>query len=365
MHDALERSTGLRDSGEALPGHGGVAEIAAGCPPSVAPDASDDDLMRALSAGQQDAIGPLYRRYAPLIFSLAAQSLGRAAAEEIVQEVFLTVWRKADTFDPARGTFRGWVLQTAHYRIINELRQRSRRPQLQPDPEGEHLAGLQDSAPEPPDIVWSEYRRDTVRSAMETLPAPQRQALGLAFFEDLTHEQVASVLELPLGTAKTRIRSGLQKLRVALAPMIAAVVVGSLALLGVRYQAERAALQLDERALTLVTSSETESRRLEAAPGVPEATHATYRGQPGMDIIVMTFTNFVPAPSGRVYQVWARRESQWTSLGTVQPDKRGSARLIVEGQGLGAPPDSLQVTLETAGVSSAPTGPVIVAWPAE
>jgi RNA polymerase sigma-70 factor, ECF subfamily len=73
---------------------------------AVGPDASDEDLMRALAAGQQEALGPLYSRYAPLVFNLAAQSLGRPAAEEVVQEVFLAVWRKADTFNPERGTFR-------------------------------------------------------------------------------------------------------------------------------------------------------------------------------------------------------------------------------------------------------------------
>src|SRR5512138_296318 len=84
--------------------------------------------MEQLRAGQQDALASLYSRYAPLIFNLAAQSLDRAAAEDIVQEVFLTVWRRADTFDAERGTFRSWVLQIAHHRIVNEFRRRSRRP---------------------------------------------------------------------------------------------------------------------------------------------------------------------------------------------------------------------------------------------
>jgi RNA polymerase sigma-70 factor (ECF subfamily) len=147
----------------------------------VGTDASDEALMGALAGGQDAALGPLYGRYAPLVFSLATQSVGRTVAEEIVQEVFLAVWRKADTFDPARGTFRAWLLQSAHYRILNELRRRERRPRLAPDPDGLQLAALPDLEPEPPEAVWSEYRRDAVRAAMAKLPPPQRQALGLAF----------------------------------------------------------------------------------------------------------------------------------------------------------------------------------------
>src|SRR4051812_21201487 len=79
-------------------------------------DPSDEELMSLLAAGRRDAIGPLHGRYAPLIFDLAARSIGRAAAEEIVQDVFVAVWRKASTFDPARGSFRSWALRIAHLR---------------------------------------------------------------------------------------------------------------------------------------------------------------------------------------------------------------------------------------------------------
>src|SRR5712692_4679742 len=232
----VQRYNGHRAGTEAVAARGVEAEDVGGAHPKpTGQDASDEELMLALAAGQEDALGPLYRRYGPLIFSLAAQSLGHAAAEEIVQEVFLAVWRKADSFDPERGTFRSWVLQNAHFRILNELRQRGRRPRVERDPDGLQLAGLPADDPEPPEVVWSEYRRHAVRTAMEELPPAQRQALGLAFFEDLTHEQVAGVLHLPLGTAKTRIRAGLQKLRVSLGPVMAAALVGSLALLGLRY----------------------------------------------------------------------------------------------------------------------------------
>src|SRR5919198_4146489 len=102
----------------------------------VADEVSDADLVRQLASGRQEALGPLYARYAPLVFGVAAQSLDPAAAEEIVQDVFLAVWRKAADFDPQQGAFRGWLLQLAHWRVLNELRRRSRRPQLEPDDDG-------------------------------------------------------------------------------------------------------------------------------------------------------------------------------------------------------------------------------------
>src|SRR5438876_264845 len=93
-----------------------------------APQPSDEELIGRLAAGDHAALGPLYARHAGWLFGLAARTIDRAAAEEIVQDVFLTVWRKADTFDPARGTFRAWVHRVTQLRVINELRQRSRRP---------------------------------------------------------------------------------------------------------------------------------------------------------------------------------------------------------------------------------------------
>jgi len=327
-------------------------------------DTSDEELMQQLAAGQQEALGPLYSRYARLIFHLAARTLDRPAAEDIVQEVFLAVWRRADTFDPGKGAFRPWVLQISHYRILNALRQRSRQPQLEPDPDGLHAADLPDESPEPAEIVWREYRRSALQAAFAELPPPQRHALGLAFFEDLTHEQVASVLNLPLGTAKTRIRTGLQTLRGKLAPQLAALaLVGLLAFLGISYYAEQVAWQRDERALELITNSETVNLRLAPAPGVPLETHARYRGRAGAKTVVLTFSHFPLAPAGHTYQAWVRHQGTWASLGTAQPDPMGNARLIAEGPTLVVLPEAIQVTQEPVGGSTVPSGPVVVVWP--
>lgn len=318
--------------------------------------------MSQVADGSAEALGLLHRRFARLIFGLAVQSLDRAAAEDLVQEVFLAVWRNARRFEPERGTVRAWVLQITHFRVLNELRRRSRQPEVVPDPEGVVLASLPASIPGPAEVTWEQHRRAVLTSALDELPPPQREALSLAFLDDLTHEQVAAELGLPLGTAKTRIRAGLQKLRATLGPQWATLAaICLLAALGIRYRSEHETLARYDRALSLVTASDSVNRRLAPVPGTPEATHARYRGRPGAGIAVVTFSAFPPAPAGQIYQAWAQHGATWTSLGIMVPDA-GGGRLIAESPALAALPDALEVTLEPRTGSAAPSGPVVVAW---
>jgi RNA polymerase sigma factor (sigma-70 family) len=189
--------------------------------PMPSPQAnSDDELMRQLAAGRQESLGRLHRRYAPLVFITAAHSLDRGAAEEVVQDVFVAVWRNAAVFTPKRGAFRPWLLQIAHFRILNELRRRRRRPRLLPDADDLFLASLPDVGPEPEELAWRESLRPVMRSACQGLPPSQRQAVDLAFFQGLSHQEVAAELRVPLGTVKTRIRTGLRTLRGKLATKV-------------------------------------------------------------------------------------------------------------------------------------------------
>jgi RNA polymerase sigma-70 factor, ECF subfamily len=182
--------------------------------PMTSPQApSDEELMRQLAAGREEPLGRLYRRYASLVFSIAARSLDRSTAEEIVQDVFLAVWRNAAVFTPERGAFRPWVLQIAHFRILNERRRSRRRPISQPDFDDRLLASLSDDGPEPEELAWRASLRTGMQSACKELPRPLRQAVDLAFFKGLSHHEAAAELRVPLGTVKTRIRTGLRKLR--------------------------------------------------------------------------------------------------------------------------------------------------------
>jgi RNA polymerase sigma-70 factor, ECF subfamily len=337
---------------------------------STTGDRDDEELMGELAAGRREALGPLHGRYASLVFGLAARSLDRATAEEITQEVFLTVWQKAATFDAARGTFRAWVSQITHTRVVNELRRRGRRPRATSDADGAESENLADSEPGPAESVWREHRRAAVREAVEALPPPQREALSLAFLEDLTNEQVAAFLDLPLGTAKSRIRSGLKTLRVRLAPLVAVGVIAAslFTAFGLRERAQQLALRRQGRALSLVTNSEVVPKRLGAALGIDPAAHGNYRGRPGFDLAVLTLSHLAPAPEGSEYRAWASHQGRWTLLGRAQIDKDGRGLIIAEGPELATPLDQLQVTLEPVGnradAGAAPTGPPIVRWPA-
>src|SRR5439155_698828 len=110
--------------------------------PSTQNAPRDEELMRQVAAGSAEALGLLHRRFARPIFALAVQTLDRAAAEDLVQDVLLAVWRNAGRFAPERGTVRAWILQIAHFRVLNELRRRSRQPEIVPDPEGLVLEGI-------------------------------------------------------------------------------------------------------------------------------------------------------------------------------------------------------------------------------
>ena len=324
----------------------------------------DEELMLQVANGSAEALRLLHARFARPILRLAAHTLDRAAAEDVVQDVFVAVWRNARRFDPERGSVRAWILQIAHFRLLNELRRRSRQPQVVPDPDGLVLDAVPTGDPGPAEAAADRHRRDVLRSALDQLPPPQRDAVGLAFLDDLTHEEVAAELGLPLGTAKTRIRAGLQKLRAALEGRWAALgALCLLAALGVRWAAERATLARYDRALSMVTSSDSVNVRLAPVRGMPDETHARYRGRPGAAIAVLTCSSFRPAGRGRAYQAWVRHGTTWTSLGTVEPDATGSARLIAESPALRALPDGVEITLEPRAGSTAPTGPVIVAWP--
>ncbi len=144
------------------------------------PEGSDEELLLALASGDDRALGPLYRRYVPMVFRIAAQSLGRDSAEDIVQEVFASVWKNAATFDPERGPVRPWILQIARSRVLNELRRRSRKPESDEERDASELQELPDGTKSPDQAVWEEYRRSAIQKAIGSLKPSQRQALSLA-----------------------------------------------------------------------------------------------------------------------------------------------------------------------------------------
>jgi RNA polymerase sigma-70 factor, ECF subfamily len=335
---------------------------------SIADEPSDEALVAQLASGDREKIVPLLLRYAPRILGLASAAVDHAAAEEIVQDVFVAVWRGAGSFDPARGSFRNWLLTITRNRIANELRRRGSRPDQRTAKEEADLTSFADRGPTADDHVWHDFRRQTLRAAVDSLPAKQRQALSLAFFNELTHEQVAAALDVPLGTAKTRIRSAIESLRGQLTPLRASLLIGLFLMAGLMWQYRQSQrFEQGRRALWLVTTSDVVPVRLEALAGIDPKTHATYRGRAGETLAVLTFSNFPPAPAGQEYRAWAWHGDQWTDLGGVPLDSAGNGRLIAEAPSLVKLPDGVRVTLQQSGGQSRqePTGKPMVAWPVE
>ena len=178
--------------------------------------AADDQVaIERMARGDQSALGDLYDRHGRLIYSLALRVLrDQGDAEDVVQEVFLQAWREASRFDLTRGNVVAWLVMVTRSRAIDRLRRRQARPQLAATSEPDTRV---DAGPRADVQMEWQSRAAEVRRALETLPLLQRAAVELAFFDGLTHAEIAEQLEVPLGTVKTRVRQGLLKMRDCLA----------------------------------------------------------------------------------------------------------------------------------------------------
>jgi RNA polymerase sigma-70 factor, ECF subfamily len=175
----------------------------------------DREAIARAGAGEAAALEVLYDRYSTLVYSLALRILRNTGdAEDVTQEVFVQAWRQADRFDTSRGSVAAWLLTVTRGRAIDLLRRRRVRPQPTDSPA---IADSSDDAPgQDVRLEWAE-RAGAVRTALEALPLVQRLTIELAFFEGLTHHEIAEQLEVPLGTVKSRVRQGLLRLRDLLA----------------------------------------------------------------------------------------------------------------------------------------------------
>jgi RNA polymerase sigma-70 factor (ECF subfamily) len=182
---------------------------------TVAGDPSDEILVARLRDKDTEAFAALYDRHSRLAFSLAYRMLGEpSAAEDVVQEAFLSLWRQAETFKPDRSAARTWLLSIVHHRAIDRLRRVVSR-----EVSDAALEGMPERADDSIDVeheVGVSLEAAQVRQALGTLPLEQQQAIELAYFGGLSHSEIARKLDVPIGTIKGRLRIGLQKMRLSL-----------------------------------------------------------------------------------------------------------------------------------------------------
>jgi RNA polymerase sigma-70 factor (ECF subfamily) len=169
----------------------------------------DVRLVQRIAAGDEIALTRIYDQFAPTVFGVARRVLGdTAAAEDVVQEVFVSVWERPHAFDAARGTLAGWLGMLAHRRAVDRVR-REEASRRRAD-----AAAFQPpvAPPDLDDAVSSLWIGERVRAAVQDLPEEQRACVNLAYFEGKTYVEVAEILGIPEGTAKSRMRLALRKL---------------------------------------------------------------------------------------------------------------------------------------------------------
>ena len=181
-------------------------------------DAQDQDLVARLRASDEEAFRTLFDRYAPTAKALAQRIVRQThLAEEIVQEVFLALWRSPDGYDGTRGSVRSWLMGMVHHRAVDAVRReeahRRRADSLAAETRDEPAADHADAVV---DALGAPAERRVVRAALDELPVEQREVLELMYFDGLTQTQVAKTTGLPLGTVKSRTLLGMRRMRVSL-----------------------------------------------------------------------------------------------------------------------------------------------------
>ncbi len=174
----------------------------------------DEALIRLIVHARAEALSELYDRYGRLVFSLAFNSVGdRATAEEITQDVFLRVWQQARQYRADRGKVSTWLTGITRHRAIDQLRRRGSRPEQHSVAWAEISPGAEPAVNGPEQTAALVMERARVRAAIDLLSEEQQRVLALAYFQGFSQSQIAEALGLPLGTVKTRLRLGMQKLR--------------------------------------------------------------------------------------------------------------------------------------------------------
>ena len=182
------------------------------------PEAPDRDLIDRLRHGDEEAFRGLFHRYAPTAKALAQRVVRRShLAEEIVQDAFMAVWKNPDAYDADRGSVRSWLMGLVHHRAVDLVRREEAHRRRSEAAIPEALEEQADHADEIVDRLGAPEERRAVRSALDELPAEQREVLEMMYFAGLSQSQIAEKTGTPLGTVKSRTLLGMRRMRGALA----------------------------------------------------------------------------------------------------------------------------------------------------
>lgn len=181
-------------------------------------DVDDTALLRAMQRGEQDAVAMLYDRYSGAAYGLAMRVTNNAqAAEDVVQDAFVSLWKQAPRFDPERGHVRAWLLTIVHHKAVDAVRRRAGRPE-RALPEG--AEDFIEASGRPDELAEMVLDAEAVREAVRQIPDDQRRVIEMAYFAGMTHVEIAAQTGVPLGTVKSRLRIGLDKMREYLRPRV-------------------------------------------------------------------------------------------------------------------------------------------------
>jgi RNA polymerase sigma factor (sigma-70 family) len=181
---------------------------------------SDEALLNAIAGGAVWAMDSLYQRYSRILYSLAYRMVAdHQVAEDLLQDAFLAVWRRATTYSPQSGAARSWLISIMHHRTIDYLRRVRRRSTIQEAPLEELELNESIAQPDAWDAVWQSVKSSHVRAALMQIPTEQRLVIELAYFQGWTHTEIARGTQIPLGTIKARMRLGLLHLKKVLIQM--------------------------------------------------------------------------------------------------------------------------------------------------
>jgi len=180
--------------------------------------AGDADVMRRIRAGDRSAVDDLYTRFRRPAFALARRILNDdVLAEDVLQEVFLSVWRDPAAFDRGRGSVASWLLAVVHHKAVDAVRREESQRRRQTQAEDAMALDAPTATRDVEEEAWSRVVADRVRTALGALSVPQREALTLAYYGGYTQREVAALTGTPLGTVKTRMLAGMRRLKQELA----------------------------------------------------------------------------------------------------------------------------------------------------